>query len=275
MDIANQAQQDAKRTLAEDLGEGDLSAPLIPPQPVTAHLFCREEAVLCGVAWFEACFLQLAPTVFHWHAHEGDRLTDSTAVVCTLTGTVPALLSAERSALNLLQTLSATATAAAHLQQLAGSKAMVVDTRKTLPMLRIAQKYAVRIGGAVNHRLGLFDEILIKENHIRSGGGIRQILANAYQHANKQRIQIEVNSIAQMHTAIEAGATRILLDNFSLPCLRQAVREAASDVELEASGNISAHNIAAVAATGVHRISVGAMTKHSRAVDFSLLVASC
>ena len=192
--------------------------------------------------------------------------------VCEVQAETRALLTAERSALNFLQTLSATATAARRYQKLAGG-AKVTDTRKTLPKLRVAQKYAVRTGGACNHRLGLYDEILIKENHIMAAGGIAAVLAAAYNMLPESRVQIEVRTINDLRTALAAGARRVLLDNFSIADIQSAVQIAQGRAELEASGGVEENNIAALAATGVDRISIGALTKNIRAVDFSLVLA--
>ena len=271
--LKQQIIRDVRAALAEDIGNGDVTAALIEDKQTAARLICREAAILCGTAWFEECFRQLATVTFDRHVADGEWVKDGDTV-SVLRGPVRALLSAERSAINFMQTLSATATAAARWRQLAGDAVLVVDTRKTLPLLRQAQKYAVRVGGAKNHRMGLYDEILIKENHISSGGGIIAVLSAAFAQMDKQWVQIEVQNMDELQQAIAAGACRILLDNFSVPLLKQAVvmAQTASDhIELEASGNINEQNIAAVAATGVARISVGAITKNIQAIDFSLL----
>ena len=265
------AMANARAALAEDIGSGDLSAfPADKNTISNGRLFCREQTVLCGVMWFEECFLALdSDAVFKWHGKDGEELKKG-AFVCEVQAKTQALLSGERSALNFLQTLSATAAAARHWQNIA-APVTVVDTRKTLPMLRMAQKYAVRLGGAKNHRLGLYDEILIKENHITAAGGIAKALAIAEE--TTARIQIEVCNLVQLKTAVAAGAKRILLDNFSIGDLHAAVLWCGKQTELEASGGINETNLAAVAATGVHRISIGAMTKNIKAVDFSFLIA--
>jgi nicotinate-nucleotide pyrophosphorylase (carboxylating) len=260
--------------LAEDLGPGDPTAALIPPERrATARLITREAAILCGQPWFEACFRRLDPDViFRWRATEGEALTAGMEV-CEIEGKARALLSAERSALNFLQTLSAVATVTRrYVEAVAGTRARIMDTRKTLPGLRVAQKYAVRVGGGVNQRMGLFDGILIKENHIAAAGGIAQVMAAARLAAPGLSIQIEVENLAQLEEALAAGATLVLLDNFPLAALREAVRLAAGRAELEASGGINLSNVRAVAETGVDRISVGSLTKHIQAVDFSLRI---
>ena len=239
--IAALAAADAAVALAEDIGAGDLSAALVSPRSMSGRLICRERAVLCGCAWFEACFLQLdSAATFHWQCADGDALS-AAAEVCLVRGRADALLSGERVALNFLQTLSATATAARQLQQSAGDS-KVVDTRKTIPKLRLAQKYAVRVGGAHNHRLGLYDEILIKENHIAAAGGIAAALTRARQTATEMQIQIETRTLAEVREAVAAGAKRILLDNF-LPQDITAAVQLGDGVEWEVSGNITAATI--------------------------------
>ena len=274
--LAELAWQQARQALAEDMGGGDLSAPLVPAVPASARLVCRTPAILCGIPWFEACFRLLDSTAtFSWQVAEGERIPPGEQSVCRLTALAPALLSGERSAINFLQTLSATATAAYQWQQAAGHRVKIVDTRKTLPLLRQAQKYAVHIGGAHNHRQGLYDEILIKENHIRAGGGIAATLKKARQLAAAAAApppQIEVRTLAELKQALAAGATRLLLDNFSLPELKEACAQTPATVELEASGNITLETVADYAVSGVARISAGALTKNIIAVDFSLQV---
>ncbi len=271
--IAQQAQKDAAAALSEDIGSGDLSASLAPANSQQRGiLICRDNAVLCGQPWFEACFLHLDKNAaFIWQVAEGGDLSPQ-MTVCEVQAETRALLTAERSALNFLQTLSATATAARRYQKLAGGT-KVTDTRKTLPKLRVAQKYAVRTGGAYNHRMGLYDEILIKENHIMAAGGIAAVLAAAHNMLPESRVQIEVRTINDLRTALAAGARRVLLDNFSLADIQAAVQIAQGRAELESSGGVEENNIAALAATGVDRISIGALTKNIRAVDFSLVLA--
>ena len=271
-DIAAQAAADAAAALAEDIGGGDLSAVLADNSaPRAAVLRAGKAAVLCGRPWFEACFLQLDKNAsFDWRAPEGGALSAG-QTVCEMRAMPRALLGGERSALNFVQTLSATALAARRMQKLAG-KTAVLDTRKTLPKLRAAQKYAVRVGGARNHRMGLFDGILIKENHIAAAGGIAAALQKARAAASESQIQIEVRNLGELSAALEAGAKRILLDNFSVSGLRRAAQKTDGRAELEASGGVSEKTVAAVAGSGVDRISVGALTKNICAADFSFLI---
>lgn len=274
--------------LAEDIGSGDLSAPLLTDTPVRAQLYCREPAVVCGQAWFDACFhlyekMQNAADTnanaantaanVEWIAQEGEWWNNAERPLATVFATAKTVLAAERSALNFLQTLSATATAAHQWQRKAGSAVCAVDTRKTLPLLRAAQKYAVRVGGAHNHRHALDDEILIKENHLAASGlSISDAIARAHQICPPAKVQVEVQDAAGLAEAVAAGATRILLDNFSTDAIAQAVASTPSDVELEASGGITLSTLPQVAASGVARISVGAMTKNIRAIDYTLLI---
>ena len=264
---------DAKAALGEDVGGGDLSAALACGGLCRGVLFCRGRAVLCGVPWFEKVFLLLdCAAVFDWRAKEGEMTKGK---VCTVTASAKALLSGERAAVNFLQTLSATATAARKWQKRArraNAEVVITDTRKTIPKLRAAQKYAVRIGGAHNHRLGLFDEILIKENHIRAAGGIDKALQKARQECAEERIMTEVRDAKELRAALRAGAKRILLDNFSVDALRAAVEITGKRATLEASGGISYAALPKIAASGVSRISVGALTKNIRAVDFSFVM---
>lgn len=265
-----------RRALEEDIGDGDVTADLIPPlSRARATVVCREDAVLCGTAWFESAFAHLDPMVqIQWHAADGADVR-ADAVICSLAGNARALLTAERTALNFLQTLSGTATAARrYAEVVAGSGCRVLDTRKTLPGLRRAQKYAAACGGLVNHRIGLFDAVLIKENHILAAGGIGDAVAAARAHHPELPVEIEVEDLEQTKEALEAGADTLLLDNFS-PAdlaaaveLNQTLRE--SPAALEASGNVTLDTLATIAATGVHYVSVGAVTKHLRAVDLSL-----
>lgn len=274
-DIALAIKTNVTAALAEDLGSGDLTALLIPADRITrAKLITREQAILCGKPWFEACFQMLDPRVeINWHADEGERV-QANATLCELHGNARALLSAERPALNFLQTLSAVATTTRlYVEAVAGTRAQIMDTRKTLPGLRIAQKYAVKIGGGSNQRIGLFDGILIKENHIVAAGGIPAALTAAQRQAGAGvSIQIEVESMDELQQALDAGAKLILLDNFSIEQMREAVRFTQQRAELEASGGITLDNVRAIAATGVARISIGSLTKHVRAVDLSLRI---
>ena len=259
--------------LAEDIGSGDVSAQLVADRPAAARLVCREPAVLAGAAWFEACFRALDPAVrVDWRFADGDALPGGDAEVCRVHGRSRALLSAERCALNFLQTLSATATATRrHVDAVAGSGCRILDTRKTLPGLRLAQKYAVRCGGGDNHRIGLFDAVMLKENHIHAAGSIAAAMQAARVQFPTLPLIVEVESLDELEQVLAAdGATRVLLDDFSLPMLREAVQRSRGRVPLEVSGGVGLEQLAAIAATGVDCISIGGLTKHVRAVDFSL-----
>ena len=261
--------------LNEDTYSGDLTAQLLPSDSVvSAQVITREEAVLCGTQWFDGCFLLQDPCCeINWQAKDGD-LISAGQVLCELRGKARALLTAERSALNLLQTLSATAThTKRYVDAVAGISVKIMDTRKTLPGLRHAQKYAVRVGGGSNQRFGLYDGILIKENHIAAAGGIAAVLAQAFRLANHGiSVQIEVENLTQLDEALTAGAKLILLDNFDLDGLRAAVQYTAKRAELEASGGITLVTVREIALTGVDRISIGAITKHIHAVDLSMRI---
>lgn len=262
--------QQVATVLAEDIGSGDLTAQLIPMEhTASACVISRESAVLCGSAWFAACFIQLDPNIhIEWLLNDGDALLPGQRI-CNIHGNARALLTAERSALNFLQSLSATATLTRqYADAIQGTGAVVMDTRKTLPGLRLAQKYAVRVGGGANQRIGLFDGILIKENHIAAAGGIRQVLTATA--SAMVPVQIEVESLDELETALEAGAHLILLDNFSLPDLREAVKRNQGRAKLEASGGVTLATIREIAQTGVDRISVGSLTKDIKAVDLSM-----
>ena len=273
MDLASVIERDVTAALAEDVGSGDASALLLSEQQsAQAVAVCRQDAVICGQAWFKACFHRLdAQSTVSWRVAEGARVAPGTRI-CEVRGQARALLTAERAALNFLQTLSAVATVTRrYVDAVAGTHAKIVDTRKTLPGLRYAQKYAVRTGGGANHRMGLYDAMLIKENHIAAAGGIRQALAAAKNHsAPGVWTQIEVENLEQLKEALAAGATMILLDNMSPDQMRAAVEFAGDRAELEASGGITLDNVRAIAETGVHRISIGALTKDLKAVDFSM-----
>jgi nicotinate-nucleotide pyrophosphorylase (carboxylating) len=264
------------RALAEDLGSGDVTAVLIDEkQRAKAQVLARESAILCGTPWFDEVFHQIdAASDVRWLFNDGARIARDT-VVCTLVGPARALLSGERTALNFLQTLSGTATAASRFAEaVRGTPARILDTRKTLPGLRSAQKYAVRCGGAYNHRHGLYDAVLIKENHIAALGSIDAAVRRARAQAPSLLLEVEVENVEQLRVALETAADRIMLDNFSLEQLRAAVaiRNAHSGKrkELEASGNIDINNVRAVAETGVDWISTGAITKHVQATDYSM-----
>lgn len=263
---------DVERAFAEDLGQGDATADLLPADAIaTAALTCREDAVLAGTPWFDACFRKLdAAVAIDWHACDGDRVAAG-SVICHLRGRARALVSAERSALNFLQLLSGTATTtAAYVAAVAGTGVRVLDTRKTVPGLRLAQKYAVRCGGGHNHRIGLFDAILVKENHIAAAGGIEPAVAVARKLHPGLLLEIEVETMDELRRAIDAGVDRIMLDNFTTDMMTDAVVHAAGRVPLEISGNVDLQTIGTYARTGVDFISVGALTKHVRAVDLSL-----
>lgn len=272
MDLTSAIAEDVARALAEDIGTGDVTARLVPGAArAQAHVITREAAVLCGIDWFEACFQQIDRDIrIRWHARDGDRLAPG-QIICELTGHARALLSAERTSLNFLQTLSAVSTATrAFVDAVAGTRAAILDTRKTIPGLRLAFKYAVRSAGGTNHRMGLYDAVLIKENHIAAAGGIAAALSKARAMAPGIPTQIEVENLAQLGEAIASSAKLILLDNFDLPELREAVKLTAGRALLEASGGITLQTVRAIAETGVDRISVGSLTKDVRAVDLSM-----
>ena len=260
--------------LQEDLGDGDLTASLIAADARSrVEIICRQEAVLCGVQWFDEVFRQLSPdTNIEWVAQDGERLSPGQCI-CRLEGQTRSLLSGERTALNYLQTLSGTATLARrYADAVAGTGARVLDTRKTIPGLRLQQKYAVSCGGCVNHRIGLFDAILIKENHIHAAGSARLALQAAMAAAPEGvQVEIEVETLEQLEEVLEAGGRRILLDNFELDALRRAVALNQGRARLEASGNVTLESVRAIAETGVDDISVGALTKDVKAVDLSML----
>jgi nicotinate-nucleotide pyrophosphorylase (carboxylating) len=264
--------EDVRAALAEDIGPGDATAALLPIDlHMHAQLLCREHAVLAGRAWFEACFRELDPDiVVDWRFDDGDRMPAG-SLVCSLKGQARALVAAERSALNFLQTLSGTATITARYRAaVAGSALRILDTRKTLPGLRHAQKYAVRCGGGSNHRLGLYDAILIKENHIAAAGGIDAAVRQARARFPELPLEVEVESLEELDQALACGVPRVLLDEFSLDDMREAVKRSAGRAELEVSGGVELEGLADIAATGVDFVSIGALTKHVRAVDFSL-----
>ena len=271
--VAELARADVARALLEDVGDGDLTAALVPAdRQVTARILARESAVLCGSPWVEAAVLGCDPQArLQWHVAEGQRC-QADQVVLELQGQARALLTAERTALNFLQLLSGVASRTAeHVEAVRGTRAQIVDTRKTVPGLRLAQKYAVRTGGGQNHRVGLYDAVLIKENHIAAAGGVRPVLAAAQQvAAQAQFIEIEVETLAQLHEALDAGARMVLLDNMELPSLHEAVRINAGRAVLEISGGVTLAGLRTLAETGVDRISIGGLTKDVKAVDFSM-----
>ncbi|OGS90141.1 MAG: nicotinate-nucleotide diphosphorylase (carboxylating) [Gallionellales bacterium GWA2_60_18] len=272
-DLAQHIRTSVRAALEEDIGSGDLTVQLIPhAQTASASIITRQEMVLCGTAWFEECFRSLDPDCkIHWTVREGE-LAHPGQQLCEVRGNARALLTAERSALNFLQLLSGTATLTRrYVEAVAGTQAKIMDTRKTLPGLRMAQKYAVTVGGGHNQRVGLFDGVLIKENHIAAAGGIRAVLEQAFRLTPPHiPIQIEVENMAELDEALLAGARLILLDNFSLADMRLAVDHTAGRAELEASGGITLENLRLIAGTGVDRISVGALTKDIKAVDLSM-----
>lgn len=258
--------------LAEDLGTGDVTASLVPAdQVLQTRVISREHAVLSGQAWFEETFAQIDASVhINWAVGDGDAIAPDQEV-CALNGPARAILVGERTALNFLQTLSGTATRTAEfVRAVAGTAAVILDTRKTLPGLRAAQKYAVRCGGAQNHRQGLFDAILVKENHIAAAGSITAAVRRAQSQSPGLLLEVEVEDLNQLEEAQAAGAQRVLLDNFSNELLREAVSRFSGEIGLEASGGISLETVRAVAETGVDFISTGDITKHVRAVDFSM-----
>ena len=263
--------------LAEDVGKGDLTAALIPHDShARASIIAREPATLCGGAWVDETFRQLDPNVeISWLRADGSACAAGD-VVCTLAGHARSLLTAERTALNFLQTLSATATVTArYCDAVAGTGTQVLDTRKTIPGLRTAQKYAVRCGGGSNHRVGLFDAVLIKENHVAASRSIRDAVARAMQLSPSAFVEVEIETAEQLQEALQTGATRLLLDNFTPDMLREAVKlrdqHPSHRKLLEASGGITLENVRAYAETGVDMISIGSLTKHIRAIDFSML----
>ena len=271
--IAALARADVARALQEDLGSGDLTAALVPEgRRCRARILAREAAVICGAPWAEAALRALDPTVsLTWLVAEGQRCAPD-QVVLDIAGDARALLSAERTALNFLQLLSAVATKTAiYVEAVKGTRAAIVDTRKTIPGLRLAQKYAVRVGGGVNHRIGLHDAVLIKENHIAAAGGVTPVLrATEAVAARAAFIEIEVETLDQLREALAAGAKMVLLDNMPLAQLREAVAINAGRAILEISGGVTLESVRALAETGVDRISIGALTKDVKATDFSM-----
>ncbi len=266
---------DVQRALAEDIGPGDATADLLDADTMArAQLLCREDAVLAGRAWFDACFTQLDPDVeIAWVVDDGQPVSADT-VLCRLYGRARALVAAERTALNFLQTLSGTATTTArYVAAIAGTGTRILDTRKTLPGLRLAQKYAVRCGGGCNHRIGLYDALLIKENHIAAAGGLTAAVRAARARHPELLLEVEVENLDELEQALAAGVDRVMLDEFSPDMLSRAVQRARGVVELEVSGGVDLDSVADIARLGVDYISVGALTKHVRAVDLSLRVA--
>jgi nicotinate-nucleotide pyrophosphorylase (carboxylating) len=270
------AQGDVVRALAEDVGSGDLTAGLIDPaRQAHARILAREPAVVCGVHWVEATVRQVVPQArITWHVRDGQRCT-ADQVVLELSGPARGLLTTERTMLNFLQLLGGVATRTAEyvdaVNSVPGNRARIVDTRKTLPGLRLAQKYAVHCGGGTNHRIGLYDAVLIKENHIAAAGGVSAVLQRAAAVAPTAKfVEIEVETLAQLDEALAAGATMVLLDNMTLEMMREAVRLNAGRAILEVSGGVNLTTVREIAATGVDRISIGALTKDVKAIDFSM-----
>lgn len=267
---------DVARALAEDIGTGDVTATLLPDTADIAYLLCKEDAVVCGRPWFDACHRALDPDVrIDWRVAEGDRVGGG-QVLATLQGRSRALVSAERASLNFMQTLSATATVtASYVDAVRGTRARILDTRKTIPGLRLAQKYGVRVGGGVNHRIGLFDAVMLKENHVRVAGSIAGAIRAARAMHPALPLIVEVETLAQLEDALREGCDRILIDDFDATTRREAVRIAASHVAstkvpLEVSGGVDLAGVRAIAEDGVDFISIGALTKHVRAIDLSL-----
>jgi nicotinate-nucleotide pyrophosphorylase (carboxylating) len=278
--VAELAHADVARALREDVGDGDLTAGLVDPKlRARARVLARESAVICGQPWAEAALRQLDPEVeISWHVPEGHRC-NADQVVLEIHGQARALLTAERTALNFLQLMSAVATKTSAyveaIRDVPGVRAHIVDTRKTLPGLRLAQKYAVLMGGGVNHRLGLYDAVLIKENHIAAAGGVSAVLRKAALVAPEARfVEIEIETLAQLSEALDAGVVMVLLDNMGLSQLHEAVQLNAGRAILEVSGGVNLSSVRAIASTGVDRISIGTLTKDIQAVDFSMRFAA-
>jgi nicotinate-nucleotide pyrophosphorylase (carboxylating) len=268
--------EDVARALEEDLGTGDVTAALLPDAAECAYLLCKQDAVVCGRPWFDACHRALDPEVrIEWQVAEGDRVQPGT-VLALLQGRARALVSAERAALNFLQTLSGTATAtAAYVDAVRGTGARILDTRKTLPGLRHAQKYAVRVGGGENHRLGLHDAVMLKENHVRAAGGLAAAMHAAKARHPQLPLIVEVETLDELRTALDESCTRILVDDFTADLRREAVRIAHGTpydgrIPLEVSGGVDLEGVRAIAGDGVDCISIGALTKHVRAIDLSM-----
>jgi nicotinate-nucleotide pyrophosphorylase (carboxylating) len=267
---------DIARALAEDLGGGDVTAALLPDIPDSAYLLCKEDSIVCGRPWFDACHRALDPEVrIDWRVDEGDRVARGT-VLATLQGRARALVSAERASLNFLQTLSGTATVtAAYVEAVRGTGARILDTRKTIPGLRLAQKYAVRVGGGINHRIGLYDAVMLKENHVRAAGSLTAAIHAARAMHPSLPLIVEVESLAQLEEALRERCTRILIDDFDPAMRRDAVRIAHGapfngTVPLEVSGGVDLTTLRSIAEDGVDCISIGGLTKHVHAIDLSL-----
>ncbi|WP_454260672.1 carboxylating nicotinate-nucleotide diphosphorylase [Pseudoxanthomonas mexicana] len=267
---------DAARALAEDVGSGDVTAALLPDTADIAYLLCKEDAVVAGRPWFDACHRALDPEVrIDWRVQDGDRVPAGT-VLATLSGRTRALVTAERAALNFLQTLSGTATTtAAYVDAVQGTGCTILDTRKTLPGLRLAQKYAVRCGGGQNHRVGLYDAVMLKENHVRAAGSLAAAIRAARTAQPTLPLIVEVETLAQLEEALAEGCERILIDDFDAASRREAVRRAKSPpfdgrIPLEVSGGVDMTTLRDIAADGVDFVSIGGLTKHVRAIDLSM-----
>ncbi|MGL4685849.1 MAG: carboxylating nicotinate-nucleotide diphosphorylase [Commensalibacter sp.] len=272
--LRNAIKRNVNDAITEDVGSGDVTGLLVPENlQVKAEVIVREESILCGIPWFNAVLEQVDPKLnVVWHYAEGDRMGSNTKV-CALTGPARALLTAERSALNFLQLLSGVAThTRRYVDLIHGSSAKILDTRKTLPGLRMAEKYAVRIGGGENQRFALYDGILIKENHIAAAGGVRHVMQKALALKTNVPIQIEVETLEQLEEAIQAGAKSILLDNFTISMMQQAVQQTNGRAVLEASGGVNEESVQLIAKTGVDRISIGSLTKDVKAIDYSMRI---
>ena len=272
-DPPNQAviDENIRTAISEDIGSGDVTAALLPDYLSEGYVLCKEKCVVAGRPWFDTSLKVLDPNVkIHWHVNEGDTV-DPVKVICTFEGSSRAMVSAERTALNFLQTLSGVATVTAnYANALKGTDTRVLDTRKTIPGLRQAQKYAVRVGGGVNHRMGLYDTVMLKENHIHAAGSLTAAARQAKTRFPDHPLIIEVETLEQLREALETGCTRILVDDFSLEQLRTAVDIAAGKTPLEVSGSVTFERLAEIAATGVDYVSIGALTKHVHAIDFSM-----
>ena len=268
---SNVITENVRIALAEDIGSGDVTASLCPDRTITAKVICRETATLCGKDWFNETFRQVDNTItIDWHCKDGDMLHPNTQV-CTVTGNAPGILSGERTALNFLQTLSATSTATRKLlHRLRGTETKLLDTRKTIPGLRLAQKYAVHCAGGTNHRIGLYDAYLIKENHIAACGSIGNAVSKAREQHPVLSVEVEVETLDQLNEAVACQADIVMLDNFSLADVEQAVKIGKNKIKLEVSGNIGMDNIYQYASLGIDYISVGGLTKNIQAVDYSM-----
>ncbi|MGE8211368.1 MAG: carboxylating nicotinate-nucleotide diphosphorylase [Stenotrophomonas rhizophila] len=262
---------DVARALAEDIGSGDVTAALLPDRPDSAYLLCKQDAVIAGRPWFDATHRALDPQVqIDWRVAEGDHVAAG-SVLAILHGRNRSLVSAERTSLNFLQTLSGTATTTArYVAAVAGTGARILDTRKTLPGLRVAQKYAVHCGGGDNHRLGLFDTVMLKENHIRAAGSLTAAVQSARAQWPQLPLVVEVEDLDQLREALAVGCERILIDDFDADLRREAVRIAAGRIPLEVSGSVGLEGLRAIAEDGVDCISIGGLTKHVQAIDLSL-----